>query len=279
MQTRFAALPECRIAYLHHKARGTPRGTVVAVHGLTRQKRDFDALAAALAARGYDVIAPDAPGRGESAWLPNPLLYNLDYYARVFAAFLRHLDLPPFHWIGSSMGGLIALTMAHTGLMPPCRSVTLVDITHRPNRDACRRIADYVTTTHPVFADVGAYEKILRQNLPLGPVGDDVWRHFAQHQLEQTAGGWTFRHDPAIALLAQAALRMPIDLSAGMAALDSPVALVAGAESDLCTAAEISDFRAMKPAAPVHLCAGAGHVPALTDAATQDFIGRFIDEN
>ena len=41
---------------------------VVCVHGLTRNGRDFDALAAALSDR-FRVICPDLPGRGESDWL------------------------------------------------------------------------------------------------------------------------------------------------------------------------------------------------------------------
>ena len=43
--------------------------TVVCVHGVSRNGRDFDMLAAALAERGARVIAPDLPGRGRSDWL------------------------------------------------------------------------------------------------------------------------------------------------------------------------------------------------------------------
>ena len=43
---------------------------VVCVHGLTRNGRDFDSLAAAISDR-YRVICPDMPGRGDSAaYLP-----------------------------------------------------------------------------------------------------------------------------------------------------------------------------------------------------------------
>lgn len=44
---------------------------VVCLHGLTRQGRDFDVLAMALAREGYRVVCPDLPGRGRSDWLPN----------------------------------------------------------------------------------------------------------------------------------------------------------------------------------------------------------------
>src|SRR5919202_4824122 len=52
-----------RIAYTEW---GDPasRRVALCVHGLTRQGRDFDFLAAELAARGYYVVCPDLVGRG-----------------------------------------------------------------------------------------------------------------------------------------------------------------------------------------------------------------------
>ena len=50
---------------------GDPRSDRVAVcvHGLSRQGRDFDRLAAAMARRGWRVVCPDLAGRGRSDWL------------------------------------------------------------------------------------------------------------------------------------------------------------------------------------------------------------------
>ena len=42
--------------------------TVLCVHGLTRNGRDFDFLAEALSQR-FRVVCPDMPGRGRSDWL------------------------------------------------------------------------------------------------------------------------------------------------------------------------------------------------------------------
>ena len=57
-----------RIAYTEW---GDPKSDRVAmcVHGLTRQGRDFDPLAIALARHGYRVVCPDLAGRGRSDWL------------------------------------------------------------------------------------------------------------------------------------------------------------------------------------------------------------------
>ena len=48
--------------------------TLLCVHGLTRNGKDFDAIAETLSAR-YRVICPDMPGRGRSEWLKNPAEY------------------------------------------------------------------------------------------------------------------------------------------------------------------------------------------------------------
>lgn len=254
------------------------RGVVIAVHGLTRQKRDFDYIGRALAAEGWQVYALDTPGRGESMRLP-PEEYHLDKYAEIFANALRKSFDAPVHWLGTSMGGLIALTMAARGDGDFFKTVTLIDITHKPHPAACARIADYVIENLPVLPSVEAYMEVLKINLPLGDVSDDVWRHYAQHQLRQTDDGYIFHFDPKIARLAAPMLRAGIDITGGVLKLNCPLALVAGGKSDLCTAQEIADLHALRPDLQLHICPDAGHVPALADKPTQNFMAAFIGRN
>ena len=63
-----------RVAYYEW---GDPanQNVVVCVHGLTRNGRDFDVLAEALATT-HRVIAVDMPGRGTSDWLADPNDYG-----------------------------------------------------------------------------------------------------------------------------------------------------------------------------------------------------------
>lgn len=265
----------CDIAFTRFDTTTAKKGTVVAVHGLTRQKRDFDFLATHLASTGYDVYAMDTPGRGESGHL-DPALYHLDTYAALFADVLQKLSLPAVHWVGTSMGGLIAMTMGAQGHAHLFRSLTLVDITHKPNATACARIADYVIEASPVLESVAQYLAILKQNLPLGDVSEAVWQHYALHQLRKVDGGYMFHFDPKIARLAGPALRSPIDITDGLEKITCPVALVAGGLSDLCTATEIGALLQLKPDAKIHMCPDAGHIPALADVPTQVFISDFM---
>ena len=92
---------------------------VVCVHGLSRQGRDFDTLAAALVARSptpLRVVCADVVGRGRSEWLQDPQGYQLPTYASDMLAMLAHLHAQaPVHelsWVGTSMGGLIGMAIA-----------------------------------------------------------------------------------------------------------------------------------------------------------------------
>lgn len=254
------------------------RGIVAAVHGLTRQKRDFDYIGHAMAAEGWQVYALDAPGRGESMRL-QPEEYHLDKYAEIFAAALRQSFDTPVHWLGTSMGGLIALTMAARGDADLLKTVTLIDITHKPHPAACARIADYVVEDLPVLPSIDAYLNVLKVNLPLGDVSDDVWRHYAAHQLRKTNDGYIFHFDPKMARLAAPMLRAGIDITDGVRKMSCPLALVAGGKSDLCTEQEIADLQALRPDLQLHICPDAGHVPALADSRTQQFMIGFINKN
>ncbi len=264
------------LAYAHWTPDQPNGQTVVAVHGLSRQKRDFDYIARHLAESGYTVLAVDAPGRGGSSWLADPEDYNLEVYAEAFAAFLATLGLPSVHWIGSSMGGLIALAMANHGHGDVLRSLTLVDVTHRPNPKACKRISDYVSEKVPVLQSVEQLIGITKFTLPLGEVSEEVWQHFSEHQLVETDKGFEFHFDPKIARRAKIELASTIDLTEGLAKVACPIALVAGAISDLCTQDEIADLKALRPDALVHLVPHAGHIPALNDTHSHDFITRFL---
>lgn len=260
------------MAYALWQPKGEPLGDVVCLHGLSRQKRDFDFIAQFLAGQGFRVFSFDAPGRGDSMRFADPDFYRLDVCAVVMAGVLQKLGLDKVHWLGTSMGGLVAMAMAEKGLHGVFKTVTLVDITHRPNQAACDRIASYMSETLPLLPSIESYIEFLKINLPLGNVDDNVWRHYAEHQLIKKDGGYLFHFDPLIARRAQKDLRAGVDLTQGLERIDCPMTLVAGGKSDLCTRAEIDGFMHMKPHARLRICEDAGHVPALADRATQDFI-------
>src|SRR5918996_4658678 len=85
--------------------------TVVCVHGLTRNGRDFDHLAAVLSAEAR-VICPDIIGRGRSDRLADPEQYALPTYIAHMIQLIERLGLAEVDWVGTSMGGLIGMGVA-----------------------------------------------------------------------------------------------------------------------------------------------------------------------
>lgn len=89
--------------------RGEPRGTIVAIHGVTSSHRAFTAVARALPE--YRIVAPDLRGRGRSNQLPGP--YGMARHADDVAALLEHLGVRQALPVGHSMGAFVAVVLAH----------------------------------------------------------------------------------------------------------------------------------------------------------------------
>ena len=115
---------------------------VICFHGLTRNGRDFETLAAHLAGR-WRVLCPDFRGRGDSAYAKDPMTYNPLTYARDIEALLAHEGIARFVAIGTSLGGLVTMLLALTG---PDRlaGAALNDIGPEISRVGIERIMGYV---------------------------------------------------------------------------------------------------------------------------------------
>lgn len=242
--------------------------TVLCVHGLTRNGRDFDVLAGALAAAGWRVVAPDVSGRGRSQWLRGAADYTYPFYLSAIAALIGRLAVEAVDWVGTSMGGLIGMMLAAQPATP-IRRMVINDIGPFIPKAALQRIADYVGRD-PHFADVAALEAYLRQvHAPFGPLTDAQWRHLAEHSAAPADGGqWRLRYDPAIATAFKAAPIEDVALWPVWDAVACPTLVLRGAVSDLLsaeTAAEMSrrGAAAQRGLVAVHTIAGVGHAPAL----------------
>ncbi len=248
---------------------------VLCVHGLTRNGRDFDALAQALAGQGRRVICPDLPGRGASDWLPDAALYQPPSYVVALAHLLARLD-GPVDWVGTSLGGICGMLVA-AGAGNPIRRLVLNDVGARIPAEALARIGAYLAAAPSVFTDLAAVEAYLaRVHAPFGPGTD--FAHLARHSVREVPGGLALHYDPAIAVPFNAVPPGDADLSAAWALGTAPTLIVRGAESDLLTAA---DARAMaaKPGARLLEISGAGHAPSLMNGEQIQVLQGFLAES
>jgi pimeloyl-ACP methyl ester carboxylesterase len=92
-----------------HGGEWNPSGgtTVVAVHGITANHRNFALLAEALP--GHRLLAPDLRGRGASSSLPGP--WGIDRHADDVAGLITAFAPGPVVLVGHSMGGFVAAAL------------------------------------------------------------------------------------------------------------------------------------------------------------------------
>ncbi|MDQ4419935.1 alpha/beta hydrolase [Sphingobium sp. DEHP117] len=89
------------------------RPALLCLPGLTRNARDFEALADRLAG-AWRVICPEMRGRAESAYAKDPMTYVPLTYVQDLERLLTDLALKRFVAIGTSLGGILTMIMAPT---------------------------------------------------------------------------------------------------------------------------------------------------------------------
>ena len=160
---------------------------MVCVHGLTRNGRDFDHLAAVLSADAR-VICPDIVGRGRSDRLADPEHYALPTYIAHMIQLIERLGLDQVDWVGTSMGGLIGMGVAVADAAK-IRRLVLNDVGPFLPKAALERINTYLGLDLR-FADLAALEAHLRAiHAGFGPLSDAEWRHLAEHSALARADG------------------------------------------------------------------------------------------
>lgn len=273
-----------RMAYWEWAGPSADAPVLVCVHGLSRQGRDFDALARAMAGR-YRVVCPDVVGRGRSDWLRQPAGYQIPAYVSDMVALLARLDVAQVDWVGTSMGGLIGLGLASLprpeGMAPVIRKLVLNDVGPAIRFEALQRIGGYLgkTASFPSLAEGAAYLRTISAGF--GPHTEAEWQALSEPLFRQQDGAWTLRYDPAIAVPFSAvtpelAAAGEAALWAAYDALRCPTLLIRGADSDLLSADTARQMTGRGPKARLVELPGIGHAPTLIQpgqiAVVRDFL-------
>lgn len=263
-----------RIAYREWGERANPR-VLVCVHGLTRCGRDFDRLAAALCDR-YRVVCPDVAGRGESDWLPDPMLYQLAQYVADMVTLIARLDVGEVHWVGTSMGALIGMALAALPGTPVARLV-VNDAGPVISQASLARIGGYLGAR--TFPTLEAAEQYVRAvSAPFGPHSDAEWRFLTEAVVRRNADGtWRLHYDPAIAEPFRAQIAdKDLELWHLWDPVRCPTLVLRGAESDLLARSTCEQMAARGPRPRVVEIAGVGHAPTLLHADQIALVREFL---
>ena len=260
---------------------GDPRNArlLLCVHGLSRQGRDFDALARAMSGE-FRVVCPDVVGRGQSDWLADPTAYGVPTYVADMVSLIARLDTEAVHWVGTSMGGLIGMGLTSLPKSPIVRLV-LNDIGPTLQAEALKRIGDFVGVT-PHWATVDEAADYLRSiSLGFGPHSREDWLALSLPQIKPDGEGYTLRRDPGIAVPFRSVT--PEAAAAGEAmlwyaydAIRCPTLLLRGADSDLLSRDTAQAMTQRGPKARLHEFAGVGHAPMLGVPDQIDVVREFL---
>ena len=249
---------------------------VVCMHGLTRNGRDFDVLARALADR-FRVVCPDVVGRGLSDRLADGTHYGYPRYVADVALLLARLDAERVHWIGTSMGGIIGMAIAAMA-GHPLRSLVLNDVGIHIPEAALRTIAEYLGRD-PVFPDLAAAEAYLASIHTGFGLDTAQWQILAPHSVKQGEDGhWRLRYDPALALAFQGPLS-DVDLSAFWVDAPLPSLILRGSDSRLLLPETVEEMVRIRPSCETVTIPGCGHAPALQGDEEIRLLRSFLERN
>ncbi len=267
-----------RMAYWQWGDAANPR-VLLCVHGLSRQGRDFDALAQAMSEH-YRVVCPDVVGRGQSDWLADPLGYAIANYVADMVTLLARLNATQVDWLGTSMGGLIGLGLAS---LPgsPLRRLVLNDVGPVIQPQAQQRIGAYLGQPARWNSLDEAADALWALSHSFGPHTREQWLALTRPQLKADGDGFVPRCDPAIAVPFRAIT--PLLAAAGEALLwqsydrvQARTLLLRGAHSDLLSPDTAQAMTQRGPRAQLHEIAGVGHAPTLVQADQVALVRDFL---
>ena len=252
---------------------------LICLSGLTRNGTDFDYAMPALA--GCRVIRPDYRGRGQSGWATDHMTYTIPREAQDVLELMDHLGIKSAAFLGTSRGGLIAMTLAAMAL-ERLRGVCFVDVGPVIEMDGLAGIIAKLGR-NPVWPDhqtaAREYPAYLAgfANVPESRWMEEVSRHFVA-----TDGGLRITYDPKLRDAVEAGfdpeaeapdLWPLFDLLGGL-----PVAAIRGAGSDIMSAETLDEMKRRIPSMIATTVADRGHVPFLDEPESVTALTDWIKE-
>ncbi|MGE5386671.1 MAG: alpha/beta fold hydrolase [Betaproteobacteria bacterium] len=263
-----------KVAYLEWGDPDNPQ-VVMCVHGLTRNNRDFDYLAAALEA-DFRVICPNIVGRGNSGRLENPLGYAYPQYIQDLTGFIGKLGVGQVYWVGTSMGGAIGMGIAASDNSPIAKLV-LNDIGPFVGRNALARVRQSIGAAG-TFSDIEAAEAYFRRAYAAtGALTAEQWRHLAEHGTQKLVDGHlALAYDPQLSAPYLGVEVKDVDLWAWWRRIACPVLLLHGTASEILVPETVREMLRQGPPTRLAEFPGIGHAPMLMEAAQIDPIVEFF---
>ena len=254
-----------RLHYRDYGPKDAETTPVICLPGLTRNCRDFHALAKRLSAERR-VICPDIRGRGKSARDPDWRNYHPSVYINDVRHLLVALNMHRVFIVGTSMGGIMAMAMG--AVMPTSVAGALLnDVGPDIDDDGLDDIVAFVHRADRVFANWREAAEFLKSCFPHMPgMDDETWLRAAKRTaVERPDGTIVNDWDPAIARPLESQ-RHSVDLWPMFRSLGRvPLVVVRGELSDILSAETLARMQDAVPQMVPVIVPGFGHAPTLSE--------------
>lgn len=266
---------------LHYRDYPGPatRPPILCVPGLTRNARDFAAVAERLSPN-WRVLCIELRGRGESQYAKDAMSYMPVTYVADIEALIAELDLSRFVMFGTSLGGLVTMLLSMNG-RGRIAGAMINDIGPAMEEAGLERIRGYVGRSQnwPTWMHAARYfSEAQRDVFPRWTL--DQWLAFAKRLCRlNSKGRIVFDYDMRIAEPFKAPAQGParFDLWQAFAGLDGiPSLVVRGERSDLLTEATVAEMVRRNPAMEAVTVPGVGHAPTLEEPEAVAAIDRLL---
>ncbi|MEM8800328.1 MAG: alpha/beta hydrolase [Pseudomonadota bacterium] len=255
--------------------------TLLCMPGLTRSSFDFEPLAAYLAGGRYRILSVDLRGRGKSDYAEDPMTYIPLTYVKDIEQLLRAEKLERVVLIGTSLGGILSMTLAGVS-RARLAGVVLNDIGPEIDPAGLDRITRYVGKTSSFETWEEAVEATRAINAGSFPdYGPEDWLAMARRTFREGDDGLIHpNYDLNIAVPFSKGASAPAnDLWPFFMALKGlPTLVVRGETSDILSGETVTAMKARYPKLETLTVPGRGHAPYLDEPVVPPRIKSFLDE-
>jgi hypothetical protein len=257
---------------------GNPENEVlICSHGLLRNSRDFDKIASVLSKK-FRVICFDTPGRGQSDWLEDENCYNYATYINDVIFLLTSLSISSCHWLGTSMGGLIGMSLAS---MYPyfIKSLILNDVGPSLSHASFIRIIKYISYD-PEFESLDQAKAHFKKiYIGFGITDEETWDHITYYSTRKMPNNkYKMAYDVKIAknLNQYTHHSEDVNLLYMWNNIMRPILVLRGEFSDILTK-ETANLMAQKKNVTLCEIPGVGHAPSLAYESEINIIEQWLD--
>jgi pimeloyl-ACP methyl ester carboxylesterase len=252
---------------------------ILCLSGLTRNVRDFEPFIDRIGgARQF--IAMDYRGRGRSDYAPDPKTYRVDIEADDALSLLDHLGIARAAMIGTSRGGLVAMTLAAKAL-GRLAGVLFNDIGPVIDKAGLLRIRSYLGKA-PRFTSWDEAIEALKRTHAGFKLDETEWLDFARRVYREENGLPRIDYDARLGETFPSAEDIESSTLPDMWPLFEmlkpiPCAVLRGEHSDLLSEATVAEMKSRHPGLIVRTVPHRGHVPFLDEPESLVAIKKWFD--